>query len=810
MDFSMLTSVIEGKVVQFNHETAVRSLVTDSRKISDISGSLFFALSGERHDGHDYIGQLYVLGVRQFVLEKPIATDELQGANIILVKSSLEALQKVAQAHRNQFIIPVIGITGSNGKTIIKEWLYQLLSPDMFVITNPGSYNSQIGVPQSVWNMQPHHQLGIFEAGISKPNEMENLARIINPTVGIFTTIGPAHDGGFTTVDEKINEKLKLFLHAEKVIYCFDHDLVRNHIELTKLPHLSWGYRDGADIKVTKDQPQGYTIQFKKLNFQLTLPFQDVASIENCFHCLAVLLHFNVSAETIQKRFHTLRSVNMRLELKEGINQCQLIDDSYNNDLSGLQIGLDFLNHQHQKKIKRVILSDILQSGLSEEVLCSKIGEVIAVSDADFFVGIGPVIFDHQQFFKEGSTFYKSTEDYLQSLKTDQYADELIFIKGARTFEFERIVNKLQRKVHGTVMEVDLNALVSNLNFFKSRLNPGTKLMVMVKALAYGSGSIEIANLLSYHKVDYLGVAYPDEGIDLRKNNITIPIMVMNPSEESFDQLLLHKLEPEIYSLKLLDSFVNSANGAKAKVHIKLDTGMVRLGFSEPDIDALVTLLNRYRNIEVASIFSHLAGADEEIHDAFTKTQGEQFLAWSKKIAEGIGYIPMRHILNSPGILRFPQYQFDMVRLGIGLYGIDPTGMHNPLKPVAKLKTTISQIKKISKGESIGYGRSFFANKDCVVATIAIGYADGFSRAFSNGVGEVMVHGKRAPIVGRVCMDMSMIDITDIAAAEGDEVIIFGGDLPVEDVAKKINTIPYEILTNTSDRVKRIFVAESI
>lgn len=809
MHFSTLKSITEGVDIQFNKDTQIHHLVIDSRKISDPNGSLFFAIAGERHDGHRYLDELYALGVRQFVIEKTCSLENLPEANVIKVGSSIRALQQIATTHRNQFKIPVIGITGSNGKTIIKEWLYQLLSPDFSVVTNPGSYNSQVGVPLSVWNISWQHQLGIFEAGISKKGEMDALEKIIKPSIGIFTNVGPAHDEGFKSTDEKVLEKLKLFQNVEHLIYCSDHMLVDKHAEQNKLPHLSWGFTGRPDIKIEKTD-RDYLVEYNGIKFNLLLPFSDKASVENAFHCVAVLLLFKVDPVVIQSRVHLLRSVAMRLEMKEGINHCQLIDDSYNNDLNGLQVSLDFLKYQNQKQSKRIILSDVLQSGLTDERLCANIATIISASDVDSFVGIGPVISKYNHLFPAGSAFYPSTEDFLSDFNPDVYQNELILIKGARVFEFEKIVNKLQRKVHGTVMEVDLNALVSNLNFFKSKLSPGTKIMVMVKALAYGSGSVEIANLLSYHKVDYLGVAYPDEGIDLRKNNITLPIMVMNPSEESFDQLLAFKLEPEMYSLKMFKSFLLHANGAKVKVHIKLDTGMVRLGFNEEDLDEVISLLSQNRNIEVASIFSHLAGADENAHDQFSNKQVDQFSKWARRISEAIGYFPLLHILNSSGILRFPQFHFDMVRLGIGLYGIDPTEMKSPLKLVAKLKTTISQIRKIKKGESVGYGRSFTTDKETVVATLAIGYADGFSRAFSNGVGEVIVNGKRAPILGRVCMDMTMIDITNIPAEEGDEVIVFGEQLPIEELAKKINTIPYEILTSTSERVKRIFVAESI
>ena len=499
------------------------------------------------------------------------------------------------------------------------------------------------------------------------------------------------------------------------------------------------------------------------------------------------------------------------MELKESINQCQLIDDTYNNDLGGLTIALQFLANQHQKKKKRLILSDILESGLSDEELVKRIAQLVHQNGISNFIGIGHVLSSYQYLFPATSAFYLTTEEFLNQFQFDELQHEVILVKGARIFTFEKIVQRLQRKVHGTVMEIDLDSLVYNFNFFKSLLKPATKIMVMVKAFAYGSGSTEIANILQFHKADYLGVAYADEGVDLRKNNITLPIMVMNPSEDSFDTITSYSLEPEIYSLRIFHGLINHLQGNSCRIHLKLDTGMHRLGFEAQNLDEVISLLKANTNIQVASIFSHLAGADEAGHDGFSQEQFKRFSSWADQISVALGYKPIYHILNSSGILRLPELQLDMVRLGIGLYGVDPTHYgFNQLKPVATLKSIISQIKHIKKGESIGYGRKGNAQKDITIATIAIGYADGFSRAFSGGVGEVVIHSKRAAVIGNVCMDMTMIDITEIEASEGDEVILFGKELPIQEVAKKINTIPYEILTSTSERVKRIFVANGI
>lgn len=800
---------MEGKQIQLAKDRPVNTLLLDSRKKTTDSNALFFAIKGPRNDGHDHIGELYSSGVRQFVIEHPIETAHLPLANIIRVDSSIKALQALATFHRNQFDIPVIGITGSNGKTIVKEWLFQLLSPDFFIAKNPGSYNSQIGVALSIWQLQAYHQMGVFEAGISQPGEMGKLANQIQPTIGLFTTIGTAHDEGFASYSEKFDEKLKLFKNCSITIYCHDQESVSKAFADAGLKTLSWGFSKGADIQLKKSGNQFHVV-YQSKSFNLELPFSDPASTENILHCIAMMLHFNYSGDEIAQRVKQIRPIPMRLELKAGRNGCQLINDTYNNDLAGLKISLDFLKSIQQVTHKRLILSNIFQSGLTQEKLFEEISEMVNASGINSFVGVG--FPENKTSFQIPAQFYHTTEAFLSNCDLSEFQNEAILIKGARSFAFEKIVQQLEQKVHGTVMEVNLGNLIHNLNYFKSKLKGTTKIMAMVKAFAYGSGSVEIANVLQYHNINYLGVAYADEGVMLRENNITIPIMVMNPSEESFPQLLPYNLEPEIYSLKILQSFLNFLGKKQTcSIHIKLDTGMHRLGFDADDLPVLTGLLKAHSNVKVASIFSHLSGADAAAHDGFSKTQVEQFTKQSDSIVAAIGYRPILHILNSPGALRLPQFQFDMIRLGIGLYGIDPTedGFED-LKPVASLKTILSQIKTIKAGETVGYNRMGKAKDEMKIGVIAIGYADGFNRAFSNGVGSVLVKGELAPIVGNVCMDMSMVDLTGIDASEGDEVIIFGEGIPIQGVAKKINTIPYEILTNTSDRVKRVFVAESI
>ncbi|GHN00043.1 bifunctional UDP-N-acetylmuramoyl-tripeptide:D-alanyl-D-alanine ligase/alanine racemase [Cytophagales bacterium WSM2-2] len=810
MVFSSLEKITGGKTRQLLKDFPVENLIIDSRKAVVDEASVFFAIQGPRHDGHQYIASLYDLGVRQFVVEKAVAIEKLTEANILVVPSVVGALQAIVQFHRQQFKLPVVGITGSNGKTIIKEWLFQLLSPEYSIVKNPGSYNSQVGVPLSVWAIGSFHQLGIFEAGISKPGEMKALEKVIQPSIGIFTNIGTAHDEGFESIQQKISEKLQLFSRVKTLVYCSDHSEVDLAIRQQNLPGLSWGSGKNAVIRV-KEFDSVFHITYGQKEFTVILPFADLASIENSFHCIALLLHLGYSEDIIRKRISELRAVPMRLELKEGINNCQVIDDTYNNDLGGLQISLDFLANQHKTK-KTVILSDVLQSGLNQEKLAADINAMLRKNGVMRLVGIGPFLTSvKNSFSKIDSIFFKSTEDFLERFDFGSLENEIILVKGARIFHFEKIVRRIQRKTHGTVMQIDLGKMVHNLNFFKSKLKPGVKLMVMVKAFAYGSGSEEVASLMQYHKVDYLGVAYADEGVELRKKNISLPIMVMNPTEESFGSLLSNKLEPAMYSAKMLLAFARFVSGRDATIHIEAETGMHRLGLSENDLPEVIGILQQNKNIKIASVFSHLSGSDEAVHDNFSKEQFDRYLGFYERLSSDLKIKPLRHILNSAGILRLHDFQMDMVRLGIGLYGVNPTDDNfSELQPVATLKTVISQIQKISKGETIGYGRRGSAERESTIATIAIGYADGFSRSFSRGKGVVLVNGKRAAVIGNVCMDMTMVDITGINASEGDEVIIFGDGLSIHDVANSVDTIPYEILTNTSARVKRVFIAEGI
>jgi alanine racemase len=790
-------------------------LLTDSRAANFSEGAVFFAISGKSHDGHQYLNDLYSKGIRQFVVENESKVDLnfLAEANIFLVENSVTCLQDIASFHRNQFSIPVIGITGSNGKTIVKEWLYQLLAPDFSIVKSPKSYNSQIGVPLSVWQMGVEHNLAIFEAGISTTNEMSNLQRVIKPTIGIFTNIGPAHSEGFQSMEAKIQEKAKLFVDAEKIIYCKKHESIASFLT----SNFSEEKLIGWDLLLLTDS---CWLIVGDTKYEIRLPFKDSASVENLMHCIVAMLQFGISVSTIQNRIGSLVNIPMRLELKAGKNNNYLIDDTYNNDPEGLKIALQFMQQQDMKRNKVLILSEMHEIGLEPSVLYRQISTLVSKKNISIFIGIGKEIAKHKLLFPINSLFYDDVDELIEFLPNLEIKDSLLLIKGARVFQFERIVQFLAQKIHRTVLEINLNALANNLKVFRQIVKPETKIMVMVKAFAYGSGTHEIAHLLQYHKVDYLAVAYTDEGVQLREHNITLPIMVMNPSVDEFETLAKYNLEPEIYSFSILKSLVvsrqSSVNGRHSqttnyelrttKIHLAIDTGMHRLGFEEDNIDELCEVLST-NNIQVASVFSHLVGADGAEFDDFSEKQALLFDKIAHQIEDVLGYTFLKHLLNSAGITRHTRFQYDMVRLGIGLYGIEadghPANFH--LQNVSTLKTIISQIRSVESGESVGYSRKGFVQKDSKIATLAIGYADGYSRVFGNGNGKVWIKGKLAPIIGNVCMDMCMVDITGVEAEEGDEVTVFGENLSVEQVAKWANTISYEILTSVSERVKRVY-----
>ncbi len=822
---SSITSIVNGTLFgKGDSNILIKILLIDSRKISNAETSLFFALIGERHDGHNYIYDLYENGIRNFVVSSiPQNIDRFAGSNFILVKDTLIALQQLSAFHRQQFKIPIVGITGSNGKTIVKEWLYQLMREDKNIVRSPKSFNSQVGVPLSVWQISEEHSLGIFEAGISKPSEMNLLSNIIQPTIGIITNIGQAHDENFESQKQKVEEKLKLFLNSEVIIYCKDYTQIHKEIINEEVFHetkaFTWSRKLRADLligRITKNdldtEIQGV---FKNDFIGISIPFTDEASIENAIHCWTVMLYLGYENNVIAERMRYLSPIAMRLELNEGINNCSIINDSYNSDLSSLVIALDFLNQQKQHPKKTLVLSDILQSGQTDESLYKEVANLIHKKGISRLIGIGESISNQESQFNIEKSFYKSTNDFLQHFNNSFFRDETILLKGARAFGFEAISKVIQQKAHETVLEINLNSIVHNLNYYRSKLNANTKIMAMVKAFSYGSGSFEIANILQFHRVDYLCVAYADEGIELRKAGITLPIMVMNPEEQSYDSMIQYNLEPEIYSLRVLGLFEASLKRSENKstklipIHIKLDSGMHRLGFDESDINELIVRIKNNKQILIKSIFSHLAASDEGAHDEFTWHQIKKFNLTYDVIKSHFSYPILKHILNSAGISRFPDAQFDMVRLGIGMYGIGVNQAEQvQLQNVSTLKTNISQIKNIPANDTIGYSRKGVALVDMQIATVPIGYADGLSRKLGNGKGKMIVKGKPAPIIGNVCMDMCMIDITNIHANENDEVIIFGDNYSIREVAKNADTIPYEILTNVSRRVKRIYFQE--
>lgn len=807
-----IVPIIKANWIGQNDVAIIDFISIDSRSLQNDENTLFFALSGPNHDGHQYIEELINKGTQYFVVTR-IPEDVKEKGNFLVVENTLEALQKFAAYYRSLFDFPIIGITGSNGKTIIKEWLNFLLSPDYNIIRSPKSYNSQVGVPLSILGIKEKHNLGIFEAGISTTNEMEKLQKIIQPTIGILSNIGSAHDEGFQSVAEKIKEKLKLFTSV-KVLILNKNKSISAFVN-PKIKTFSWCSDDkSADVYITKKNTDELTVlcvTYQEDTFTITIPFHDQASIENAIHCMMVMLYFGYNQKTIQARMAQLYPVEMRLKVKNGINNTTIIDDSYSSDFQSLKIALDFLENQKQHKKKSIILSDIFQSGLNNEELYSQVSQLIISNKINRVIGIGETISQYKNKFINCIAF-KNIDDFITSFENLNFENETILIKGARDFHFEEIVSMLEEKTHETVLEINLNAISHNLNFYKSKLAPKTKMMVMVKAFGYGNGGFEIANLLEHHKVDYLGVAFADEGISLKSAGITVPIMVLNPESTSFSALIQHQLEPEIYSIKGLKAFLKIAEQKKLKyfpIHIKLDTGMHRLGFEEENLTELIQTLKGNETVQIKSILSHMATSDDLKHDAFSKSQIALFEKLSSQLQTSLNIKPIRHILNTSGITNYPEAQYDMVRLGIGLYGIsNDYEEQKELENVGTLKSIISQIRTIDKGESVGYSRRFIAEKETIIATIPIGYADGIRRSWGHGVGYVVINNKQAKIIGSICMDMLMVDVTNIDCKEGQTVIVFGENPTVNFMAKQLNTIPYEILTSISQRVKRVFFRE--
>ena len=830
---SEITTILKGSTAQvYDPSSPIEQLLTDSRHTGDLSRSLFFAIPTKRNTGCRYVFDLYQRGVRNFVVPAVGVPDEyLQQfqlcvtANFWQVKDVVRALQQVAAYHRSQFDIPVVGITGSNGKTIVKDWIVQMLGESRRIVFSPRSYNSQIGVPISVWQMAPDHQMAVFEAGISQTGEMDHLRQVIQPTVGIFTNIGQAHDENFLTRSQKIAEKLQLFIHCQVLLYCSDHKDIHSAIvaqeSFRTIRRFTWGRGEDNDVRllatVVRDRDTRLTVEYQQQQHHFVIPFVDHASAENAMHCISLLFYLGYDAEYIAQHCARLAPVAMRLEMKEALGDSLLVNDSYSLDLNSLTIALDYVLHERQHHKKTLILSDILQSGIPDDELYSQVASLVLQHGITRFIGIGSALQHHAaRFAAVDATFYPTTEDFIRQYDFDTFHNETILLKGSRVFHFEDIARLLQRRSHQTIMEVNLNNLISNLNYYRSLIRPTTKLMAMVKAASYGAGKVEVANALQFNHVDYLTVAYSDEGVDLRRNGITLPIMVMNPEEESFGDIIRYHLEPDIYSFRIFESFSEAVRlmgeaGQKVPVHVEFDTGMHRLGFSGDDIPQLVSRFSSPASVlQVRSIFSHFACADDPAQDDFTRLQIQRFTDWSAQLKTSLADPSiLRHILNSSGIARFPEAQFDMVRLGIGLYGIAPEPeVQRQLRPVSQLKTKISQLKDIPAGDSVGYNRRWIAQRPSRIAIISIGYADGLNRHLGYGNGRVVVGGCQVPIIGSICMDMCFLDVTDVPCSEGDDVIIFGDSDLLQQISQAAGTIPYEILTSVSPRVKRVYYEE--
>ncbi|HMO63070.1 MAG TPA: bifunctional UDP-N-acetylmuramoyl-tripeptide:D-alanyl-D-alanine ligase/alanine racemase [Ferruginibacter sp.] len=822
---AQIAPVIHAQWLQQQADAVIEHILLDSRKLVFPKTSLFFALGGPRRNGNFFIGDLYARGVRNFIIDTSFDTGKMQqysAANFLQVQDVLDALHVLIAFHRSRFDIPVIGITGSNGKTIVKEWLYQLLQQDYSIIRSPKSYNSQIGVPLSVWPMSNKHTLGIFEAGISQPGEMQRLQPMIQPTLGVFTNIGEAHSAGFESIEQKVAEKIQLFKGAGTIVYCRDEQVVHEGITATYSPDavnlFTWGRHEEALLHIVSTQVQPFNTvikaEYKAEKLSISVPFTNDAAINNAITCWCVLLHNGVSHEVISERMLQLKPVEMRLELKQGINNCSVINDSYSADINSLSIALDFLQQQQQHTKRTVIISDILQSGKSGRQLYEEVAGILLQKNISRFIGIGPEICRQQEVFATlpNTAFFTSVADFKEQFHTLHFYNETILLKGARIFEFEQISHLLEAKAHQTVLEINLTAITHNLKQYQQLLAPGVKMMAMVKAFSYGSGSYEIANLLQFHKVDYLAVAFADEGVELRKAGITLPVMVMSPEESTFDALVQYNLEPELYSFEILNAFrdyLSLAGIENFPVHIKFDTGMHRLGFEMQDMEQLTQVMQSSNRFKIQSAFSHLAASDSSQFDDFTQQQASLFNICCDALQQAVNYPVIRHIANTSAIMRHPNLQYDMVRLGIGLYGVDSNvAMQQNLQNVATLKTTIAQVRRVKAGDSIGYSRAGMVKKDTTIATVRIGYADGYPRLLGNGKGKMLVGGKLAPVIGNVCMDMTMLDIGKMDAKAGDEVIVFGKDLPVTTLSDWAKTIAYEILAGISQRVQRVYYEE--
>ena len=800
-------------------ELAIDQLLTDSRRLIFPAETLFFALKTSSNNGHRYVADLYSSGVRAFVVQQSFITDPYPEAAFLKVPDVLRALQAIAAAHRAHFKYPVVGITGSNGKTVVKEWLYQLLFRSKRVVRSPRSYNSQIGVPLSLWQMAGTHDLALIEAGISEPGEMEKLEAMIKPDVGIFTNIGHAHDQGFTSIEQKATEKAKLFAHAGKVVYCADYPLIdkvlKKALNGDENRLLAWSFTMRSDALFVSRNGKNVVLHLEEEPCVFTLPFADDGSVENCINALITAWHLGIPIKTLQETVTQLNPVEMRLQERRGSQGNLLINDFYNSDPESVRIALDLLRQQPEGRERIVVISEF--EGLAEQEKATQYRHLISVLNSmpiTVVVCIGGEWLNYVAGLVHEKHLYLSTEEFLAALPRLAWKNAAILLKGARKFQFEKIAERLQEQVHQTWLEVNLSNMGHNLRYYRSLIEPQTKVMAMVKALSYGAGTVEIARWLEFNRVDYLAVAYIDEGVTLRKGGISAPILVMNPDETAFDRMIEYRLEPELYSLRIVEQFIDAVDKTHTSaepypVHLKVETGMNRLGLVEQELNDALAMIANSALVSVKSVFSHLAASDEPALDDFTNQQISTFNTLAAKTETTLGYTVIKHLANTSGVARFPQAQLDMVRLGIGLYGAaNSKKEQSQLKVVTHWFTRVSQIKQIKAGESVGYSRSFVADKPTTIATLPVGYADGFFRLLGNGKGKVFVKGEEATVIGRVCMDMIMVDVTKIPVQTGDVVEILGEHISVMEMATAAQTIPYEIFTHISSRVPRVYISE--
>ena len=806
-------ATITGSTLFGEENLLIKTIEFDSRNIFSCSNVAFLAINTTKNSGEKYIQSALEKGIKIIISEHhfPILKD----CTWIIVASAIAFIQKLAKYHLHQFSLKTIGITGSNGKTIVKEWLYQSVFEEMVTVKSPKSFNSQIGLPLSLLEINKTHELGIFEVGISKPGEMKVLEHIFSPQIGILTHIGAAHSSNYESEEELIEEKLVLFKYSETIIFNGDNPLVFSLIteRYSSRRLISFGLKNNNDIHLKNnwtDRSEDLIILYFDQEIKIPIAQRDEATISNALCVIGVLKELNLSNEKIIEKINTLKAVEMRLESVNGVRNNLIINDSYNLDLDSLKIAYQFI-HQYQKLQKTLILTDFVE-GKDSEKLYHDVAELTNIQNFNTVILIGSEIRNYEHLFTAKTATFNDTKELIDSGTLNQIENELILLKGARKFEIDRLKTFLELQKHDTVLEINLNSIIHNINVHKSLLKPETKMMAMVKAYSYGLGGYEIAEFLQHHHIDYLGVAYADEGIDLRKNGITTPIMVMNPEQHSYNSIIDYNLEPEIYSFRVLQLFneqlLHKGIQRKYPIHLKLETGMHRLGFKTDELENLLEKL-KTMNVKVKSIFSHLSSADDENEKIYTLQQFKIFTDNSEKLIKSLQYQPIRHILNTSGIVKYPEFQFEMVRIGIGMVGIsaDPE-IKKQLRNAVTFKTVISQISKVEKGDSIGYNRKFIVDRPSYIATIPVGYADGIPRLIGNQIGKVGIHKKLFPIVGNICMDMMMINIDDEIVNEGEEVIIFNKNPSLEEFAIYCNTIPYEVLTSISRRVKRIYIKD--